>query len=89
MIISVKICVDMFSFFFDIYLGMELLDHMVNEVQLHKKVELFSESEPTVLLSLSSVQSFSHVRLCDPMDCSMPGLPVHHQLPEFIQTHVH
>ena len=24
-----------------------------------------------------------------PMDCSMPGLPVHHQLPEFIQTHVH
>ena len=23
------------------------------------------------------------------MDCSMPGLPVHHQLPEFIQTHVH
>ena len=27
--------------------------------------------------------------LCDPMDCSTPGLPVHHQLPEFMQTHVH
>ena len=27
--------------------------------------------------------------LCDPMDCSMPDLPVHHQLPEFTQTHVH
>ena len=26
---------------------------------------------------------------CNPMDRSMPGLPVHHQLPEFIQTHVH
>ena len=26
--------------------------------------------------------------LCDPMDCSMPGLPVHHQLLEFTQTHV-
>ena len=26
---------------------------------------------------------------CDPMDCSTPGLPVHHQLPEFTQTHVH
>ena len=26
--------------------------------------------------------------LCDRMDCSMPGLPVHHQLPEFTQTHV-
>ena len=27
--------------------------------------------------------------LCDPMDCSMTGLPVHRQLPEFTQTHVH
>ena len=26
---------------------------------------------------------------CDPMNCSTPGLPVHHQLPEFTQTHVH
>ena len=27
--------------------------------------------------------------LCDPVDCSMPGLPVHHQLPQLTQTHVH
>ena len=27
--------------------------------------------------------------LCDPMNCSMPGLPVHHQLPEFNLNHVH
>ena len=27
--------------------------------------------------------------LCNPMNCSMPGLPVHHQLPELTQTHVH
>ena len=27
--------------------------------------------------------------LCDPMNCSRPGLPVHHQLPEFTQPHVH
>ena len=26
---------------------------------------------------------------CDPMDCNTPGFPVHHQLPEFTQTHVH
>ena len=26
---------------------------------------------------------------CDPMDCSTPGFPVHHQLPELAQTHVH
>ena len=25
--------------------------------------------------------------LCDPKNCSMPGLPVHHQLPEFAETH--
>ena len=41
----------------------------------------------------SSVQ-FSSVAqscptLCDPVDCSMPGLPVHHHLLEFTQTHVH
>ena len=35
---------------------------------------------------LSSVQSLS---LCDPMNHSMPGLPVHHQLPESTQAHVH
>ena len=31
----------------------------------------------------------SCLTLCYPMDCSMPGFPVHHQLPEFAQTHVH
>ena len=31
----------------------------------------------------------SYPTLCDPMNCSTPGLPVHHQLPEFTQTHVH
>ena len=35
-----------------------------------------------------SVTQWSPI-LCDPMDCSKPGLPVHHQLPESAQTHVH
>ena len=35
------------------------------------------------------VQSLSHVRLCDSMDCSTTGLLVHHQVLEFTQTHVH
>ena len=43
----------------------------------------------TYSLQFSSVQSLSRVQLCDPMDHSTPGLPVHHQLPEFTQTHVH
>ena len=40
-------------------------------------------------LVISSVQLLSWVRLCNSMDCITPGFPVHHQLPEFTQTHVH
>ena len=40
-------------------------------------------------MAISSVQSLSRVQLCDPMNLSMPGLPVHYQLPGFTQTHVH
>ena len=46
-----------------------------------------------IYICFSSVQftsvTQSCLTLCDPMNCSMPGLPVHHQLPEFTQTHVH
>ena len=46
-------------------------------------------------VALSPVSQFSRSvtqscpTLCDPMNRSTPGLPVHHQLPEFTQTHVH
>ena len=45
-------------------------------------------------LQLMTAVQFSSVpqarpTLCDPVDCSTPGLPVHHQLPEFTQTHFH
>ena len=48
---------------------------------------------PSTQHFISSVQ-FSPVAqscptFCNPMNCSTPGLPVHHQLPEFTQTHVH
>ena len=33
--------------------------------------------------------SLSHIWVCDPIDCSMPGLPVPHYLPECAQTYVH
>ena len=36
-----------------------------------------------------SLVTQSSLTLCDPMDCSMPGLPVHHQILELAQTHVH
>ena len=46
------------------------------------------------LRKFSCIPQFSSVTqscltLCDPMNCSTPGCPVHHQLPEFTQTHVH
>ena len=48
----------------------------------------------TLLVIIFSSVQFSSVAqscltLCDPMNCGTPGLPVHHQLPEFTQTHVH
>ena len=50
-------------------------------------------SSPELTDCLGSVQfgSVTHLclALCSPMDCSTPGLPVHHQLLEFTQTHVH
>ena len=59
--------------------------------------EISSEANPCQTSSqanMSGSVQFSSVSqscltLCDPMDCSMPGLPVHHQLPEFTQTRVH
>ena len=55
------------------------------------------EKQPThyrALMTLLTVVQISSVAqscptFCDPMDCSTPGLPVHHQLPELTQTHVH
>ena len=62
-------------------------------------ISLFSLSnhrKPCISLYISifNVLQFTSVAqscpaLCDPMNHSMPGLPVHHQLLEFTQTHVH
>ena len=56
------------------------------------RTDSFIESTPRIYYFLS-VQ-FSSVAqlcptLCDPVNCSTPGLPVYHQLLEFTQTHVH
>ena len=48
-----------------------------------QKILLYSHS-----VQFSSITQ-SCLTLCDPMNHSTPGLPVHHQLPEFTQTHVH
>ena len=52
-----------------------------------KKQESSRKTSAAAAAVANSLQSCP--TLCDPMDCSTPGLPVHHQVPEFIQTHVH
>ena len=61
---------------------------------LYKYIVFPYPSCPSPLLSLFSSVQFSSLAqscptLCDPMNRSMPGLAVHHQLPEFTQTHAH
>ena len=49
-----------------------------------------TDSENSIHIhTVQSVQSLSRVQLCNPMNGSTPGLPAHHQLPEFTQTHIH
>ena len=50
--------------------------------------KLLTADKRSDTLQFSSVTQ-SCMTLCDPMGCSMPGLPVHHLLPEVTQTHVH
>ena len=49
---------------------------------------MMSQKYKNHLVQFSSVAQ-SCPTLCDPMNYSTPGLPVHHRLPEFTQTHVH
>ena len=48
-----------------------------------------NEDKMRIYLSVLSSVTQSCPTLCNPMNCSMPVLPVHHQLLEFTQTHVH
>jgi len=59
------------------------ISHMTEWWSLENKTKLIKGS-----VQFSSVAQ-SCPTLCNPMDCNTPGLPVHHQLPEFTQTHVH
>ena len=53
-----------------------------------KAVWLYTQMDYFYFIQFSSVAQLC-LTLCYPMNCSMPGLPVHHQLLEFTQTHVH
>ena len=57
-------------------------------LQKMRSAAVFHRSKFSSSVQFSSVTQ-SCPTPCDPTNCSTPGLPVHHQLPEFIQTHVH
>ena len=68
---------------------MGILDHLTCLLR-----NLYAGQEATVRTGHGTTVQFSSVTqlcptLCNPMNRSTPGLPVHHQLPEFTQTHVH
>ena len=59
-----------------------------------QSIVLYNIRQRTLHYRIFSLYQFSSVTqscptLCDPMDCSMPGFPVHHQFPVLAQTHVH
>ena len=58
------------------------------KVTKNKYFEVYYNYSEAFSVQFSSVAQ-SCPTPCDPMNCSTPGLPVHYQLPEFTQTHVH
>ena len=60
----------------------------INYTSIKKKVTLSIKFTEYASVQFSSVTQ-SCPTLCDPMNHTTPGLPVHHKLPEFTQTHVH
>ena len=76
-------------------------DRIANIWWIREKARKFQKKSISALLTMPkpltvwiTIVQFSSVTqscptLCNPRDCSMPGLPVHHQHPELTQTHVH
>ena len=68
-----------------------LSSHAASHLRLSKTPAVRAQPSSVIIPSTRNYRSVtkSSPTLCDPTDCSTPGLPVHHQLPESIQTHVH
>ena len=84
----------MLSFILSAYNSLYLLTLNFHSIPLSPTLPTGNHRSVLVSGSLFLFVQFSSVAqscltLCDPVDCSMPGLPVHHQTPEFTQTHAH
>ena len=79
--------------------GMKIARRNINSLRYADSSTLMAESEEELKSLWKRVKEesekaglklqFSSVAFCDPVDCSTPGFPVHHQLPEFTQTHTY
>ena len=72
----------------------EKLKSLLKKVKQSEKAGLKVSIQKTKIMASGPISSVSSVAqacltLCDPMDCSMPGITVHHQLLEFTHSHVH
>ena len=87
MIVPLPVCQVCYGFFLQLFGGNHFNEIVGNKCHFipssWQKRTCFKNAFSSV------VQSLSRVRLCYPMNRSTPGLPVHHQLPEFTQTQVH
>ena len=73
--------------FLSLKLPLGLVYYLVHNMHKNKNIAIFYIYTGGVFL-VTYISSVTHscLTLCDPMNCSTPGLPVHHQLPEFTQT---
>ena len=71
----------------------ELKSLLMRVKEESEKADLKPNIQNTKIMTSSPIQFSSVVQscptLCDPVNCSTPGLPVHHQLLEFTQTYIH
>ena len=76
---------NLFYFLISIFLNFLYLKCIFNILELNLIFYLLFKKDSVQF----SLVTQSCLTLCNPMNCSTPGLPVHHQLPEFTQTHFH
>ena len=68
---------------------MFLMTSLIFATLLYGRIRFVLNGTVNLTLAQFSSVAQSCPTHCEPVDCSTPGLPVHHQLPEFTQTHVH
>ena len=77
-----------------IHIGESTLLHPICSCKYWSYPETSWRTHPEMMFNQIQIPQFSSVAqscptLCNPINCSTPGLPVHHQLQEFTETHVH